>query len=110
MTVTNSSASAKQPEQKGTQQQSEGKATAPIFSDESSESVVSVRSDENASNKGSPVKKGVMVSSSETFEAGTEEVYLYVCIYLVKCLCMYIVRSMCISTGHNMYIMNSHSL
>jgi len=64
-------------------QQSEGKTTTTILSDESSESVVSVRSDENISNKGSPVKKAT-VSSSEVFEASTEEVCVYVCIHQAK--------------------------
>ena len=50
-----------------------------MFSDESSESLVSVRSDENISIKGSPVKKATVVdtyavSSSEPFEVNTNEV------------------------------------
>ena len=53
-------------------QQLEGKAVATaLFSDESSESVVSVRSEENISNKGSPVKKTTVtyaMPSSEPFE------------------------------------------
>lgn len=60
-------------------QDSEAKATSPpVFSDESSESLVSIRSDENISNKGSPVKKGIAtyaVSSSEPLEASTEEIH-----------------------------------
>ena len=63
----------KQPEQES--QQLEGKVVRALFSDESSESLASVRSDENISSKGSPVKKvtGTAVSS-EPFEASTEEV------------------------------------
>ena len=65
---------AKQPEQKS--QDSEGKATS-VFSDESSESLVSVRSDETISIKGSPVKKSIAAhtaASSEPLETSTEEV------------------------------------
>ena len=69
-------------------QDSEAKATSPpVFSDESSESLVSIRSDENISNKGSPVKKGIAtyaVSSSEPLEASTEEVCKY-----VVCACIH---------------------
>ena len=59
-------------------QELEGKlAVTNLFSDESSESVISLRSEENVSNKGSPVKKPIVAcatQSSEPFEASTEEV------------------------------------
>ena len=66
----------------------EGKlAVTNLFSDESSESVISVRSEENISNKGSPVKKPTVACAaqfSEPFEASTEEVFKYNCM-LRKC-------------------------
>ena len=82
--------STKQLEQKS--QDSEGKAAA-VFSDESSESLVSVRSDENISIKGSPVKKATVahsVTSSEPLETSTEEVVVtvIVCMYSHTLACV----------------------
>ena len=69
----------KQPEEEEKKlRQLEGKTVArSLFSDESSESMVSVRSEENISNKGSPMKKTTVtygVPSSEPFEARADEV------------------------------------
>ena len=87
MVAPSDSSPIKRHEEEKSQQLEEKAVVRALFSDESSESVVSVRSEENVSNKGSPMKKTTVayaIPSSEPFEASTDEVikYMYDCTYI----------------------------